>query len=282
MNSSKLKVPFVRKDLAYKVLFGNGSMDLSKLRVPLMPLEEIKEELKQKMETGSSNREKILENVSEKYIREHADCLNEVCSIDCRKTIVYRKTVLVSYIEETKFNIIVYSGEDLSKLTIYAISSSYQSARSPNKPPMKSDFLVAMRWLYPEIQDFETRMHLYEYVEDGLIIVLDFEPEKLGFDPKIMKMTKTFNSAQSDGKFKTVIKYCIDFDIVVTSAFPLSLEDVKNIGQSYAQAQNFVSKWEDSGRFDAFLNSLLKTITGYRGKINLYEYHNSFLEIGIE
>ncbi len=240
-------------------------MDLSKIRIPMRPLAEIMEEL----ETGCENREEILNRVSNRYIEENVDCLNEVFNTN------YRKTVLVKHLRATEFYITIYSSEVLSELTVYAIGMSYQRDN-----PTKRDFLQYMKSFYPEIKDFESRMQLYEHVENGLIIVLDINPEKLGLNPSVMQWTKTFNAEQSDGTFKTVIKPYIDFDIVITSNLPITIKDVINIAQSYKEAQSWVCDGEEGATLDEVSSVLQKT--EFSKKINSYEYHYGFLAIEIE
>lgn len=240
-------------------------MDLSQIIIPMRPLEEFREELK----TGCKNRQELLERVSNKYINENVVCLNEIFNTD------YRKTVLVSHSRKSAFYITVYSGKALSELTVYAIGMSYR-----HNFPVKRDFLRYMMSFYPEIKDFKSRIRLYEHVEGGLTIVLDVQPEKLGFDPLVMMWTKSFNSEQEGGKFKTVIKLYIDFDIVVTSNSPLSVEDVMNIAKSYYEAHS----WVLEGEFDATCEEVSTVLqrTAFSRKINSYGYQNGFLAIGIE
>lgn len=240
-------------------------MDFSKFRIPMRPLAEIREEL----ETGCNNREEILKRVSNRYIEDNVDCLNEVFNTD------YRKTVLVEHSRTTEFYITVYSHKALSELTVYAIGMSYQRDN-----PTKKHFLWYMKSFYPEIKDFESRMHLYEHVENGLIIVLDIVPEKLGLNPLVMQWTKAFNAKQGDGRFKTIIKPYLDFDIVVTSNLPITVEDVINIAQSYKTAQSWVCSGEDNATFEEVSSVLQKT--EFSKKINSYEYHYGFLAMEIE
>lgn len=236
-------------------------MEFSKCRIPMRPLAEIREELK----IGCKNRKEILKRVSDRYIEENVNCLNEVFNTN------YRKTVLV----EHSIYITVYSGEVLSNLIVYAIGMSYQCDN-----PEKINFLQYIESFYPEIKDFESRMRLYEECENGLMIVLDIDPEKLGLNPSVMQWTKTFNAEQSDGKFKTVIKLYSDFDIVVTSNLPITLKEVINIAQSHKEAQS----WGCLGEEGATLNEVYSVLqrTGFSKKINSYEYHYGFLAIEIE
>lgn len=241
-------------------------MDFSRFGVPIRPFEEIIEELK----TGCNNREKILKSVSNRYIEENVDCLNEVFNTN------YRKTVLVEHSRTTDFYITIYSSKVLSNLIVYAIGMSYDRDN-----PAKINFLQYMKSFYPEIiKDFESRMRLYEHVENGLIIVLDIDPEKLGLNPLFMQLTKTFNVEQGDGTFKTVIKPYIHFDIVVTSNLPITVNDVLNIAQSHREAQIYVYGGEDGVTLDEFSSVLRKT--EFSKKINSYEYHCGFLAIEIE
>lgn len=238
-------------------------MDFSKARILTRPVIEIMEEI----ETGCEDRSKILESVSNRYIEENVECLNEVFNTD------YRKTVVVSRLGKTTFHITVYSGEVLSNLTVYAIAMSYQDNSTVES------FLHYMREFYPEIKDFESRMRLYEHVEGGLIIVLDVDPEKLGLDPTVMQWTKVFNANQDDGTFKTVIKAYNDFDIVVTSNRPITIEDVKNIAQSHQEAQSWVCAGEGGATLSEFCSVLRKN--AFYKTINSYEYHYGFLAIEI-
>lgn len=240
-------------------------MDFSKCRIPMRPLAEIEEELK----TGCKNRKKILKRVSNRYIEENVDCLNEVFNTN------YRKTVLVEHSRTTDFYITVYSNKVLSNLIVYAIGMSYQRDN-----PAKINFLQYIKSFYPEIKDFESRMRLYEHVENGLIIVLDIDPEKLGLNPSVMQWTKTFNAEQGDGTFKTVIKPYIDFDIVVTSNLPITVKDVINIAQSYKEAQSWVINGEEGATLEEVSSVLQRT--EFSKKINAYEYHYGFLAIEIE
>lgn len=240
-------------------------MELSEIKIPIRPLEEVMEEIK----TGCKNRKKILKRVSNRYVKENVDCLNEVFNTN------YRKTVLVEHSRTTDFYITVYSSEVLSNLIVYVIGMSYQR----NKPA-KRNFLQYMQSFYPEIKDFKSRMRLYEHVENGLIIVLDVDPEKLGLNPSIMQWTKTFNAEQGDGTFRSVIKFYIDFDIVVTSNLPITLMDVINIVKSYKKAQSWVWRGEESATLDEVSSVLQRT--EFSKKITSYEYHYDFLAIKIE
>lgn len=227
------------------------------------------EELEYQFYSGCENRQKNIKEISKKYVEQH---------VKCAPYKEHYKTVMVA----SRIKIHLYSKYPLSNEEIYAISSSYQHMSQFESCLLKDDFLGYLTWCYSEFEDIrniENRIQLYEYWEDYLLIILDVEPENLGFDANIIKWTKYFN-VKKDGKYKTLIKVYTDFDIIVTSVKPLLIKEVVAIAKAHKKAQSCGLQGESGATCSEFSSALKDT--GVSREIESYEYHYSFLAIEIK
>ena len=244
--------------------------------LPLRPEEEVELEIYSRCK----DRQKLIKELSYKYIGQYTKCLNEIFNEQ------YRKTTMDSRIVRKKalpFYITVYSKYSLSNDEVYAISESYKWWFQVDSHPTKEDFLGYLRWCYCQIGDIgkiEDRMRLYEHLDDSLMIILDVDPEELGFDPSILALTKSFNVQTEGGKYQTVIKAYTDFDIITSGSNPLSIEEVRSIAVAHREAEACVCEGEESATCSEFLRYWERS--GFARKIKLYEYHDGFLEIEIK
>lgn len=234
-----------------------------------MPMMIPAEELEYQYYSGCENRQKNIKELSKQYVEKH---------VKCETYKEHYRTVM-----DSRIKINVYSKYPLSNEEIYAISSSYQHMSQFESCLMKDDFSGYLTWCYSEFEDIrniENRIHLYEYWEDYLLIILDVEPEKLGFDATIIEWTKYFNVKKDTGKYQTLIKAYTDFDILVTSVKPLLIKEVISIVKSHKKAQSYVIEGEIGATCREFLSALKDTEVSR--EIKSYEYHYSFLAIEIK
>lgn len=234
--------------------------------------------------TGCKNRKIIINILSEEYVKEHVKHLNEDF-INEDFNCCSKKTVFTPFSKKSNFNITVYSETPISNNVIYAIGVSYSHATNIVEKPPEREFLKCLDRFYHDFQDISSiknRITLYSYSIDGLIIILDTEPEKLGFNPAIMSITKLFNSKDENGKYKTIIKVYVDFDIIVISSFPLSVEKVKDIAIAYRSVANCMLDGEDDVSCNEFLDALKDDEFSRKLKKYEYDYVISALLIEIE
>lgn len=225
---------------------------------------------KEQKTSKNENRRKVIEELSKQYIAQHTKCLNEVFRQYYRKTIIYKE----------KQNITVYSKLPLSDMQVYAISQSYKNTGADKT---QEDFVWYFERYYSEFDDIrsiENRINLYDYIDDYLLIILDVNPEELGFDPTVIKMTKFFNVKKDNGQYQTIIKAYTNFDIIVNSSKAISIDEVISISNAYRKANSYVCGGEDGVTCSEFISSLKDT--GCSKNIKLYKYNNGFLVIEFE
>ncbi|MCI8362629.1 MAG: hypothetical protein HFJ41_05860 [Clostridia bacterium] len=217
---------------------------------------------KEQETSKDENRRKVIQKLSKQYIAEHTKCLNEVFRQYYRKTIIYKE----------KQNITVYSKLPLSDMQVYAISQSYKNTRAYRT---REDFVWYFERYYSEFDDIRSiknRISLYDYIDDYLLIILDVNPEELGFDPTVIKMTKLFNVKKDNGQYQTIIKAYIDFDIIVNSRKPISIDEVISISKAFTKANSFIWEGEDGATCSEFVSALKDT--GCSKNIKSYKYNN--------
>ncbi len=225
---------------------------------------------KEQETSKNENRRKVIEELSKQYIEQHTKCLNEVFRQHYRKTIIYKE----------KQNITVYSKLPLSDMQVYAISQSYKNT-GPDKT--REDFVWYFERYYSEFDDIrsiENRISLYDYIDDYLLIILDVNPEELGFDPTVIKMTKFFNVKKDNGQYQTTIKAYTDFDIIVNSEKRISIDEVISISNAFRKANSCIGECEEGVSCSEFI-SALKNI-GCSINIKSYKYYSGFLTIEFE
>lgn len=220
---------------------------------------------KEQETSKDENRRKVIQKLSKQYISEHTKCLNEVFRQHYRKTIIYKE----------KQNITVYSKLPLSDMQVYAISQSYKNTRAYKT---REDFIFYFERYYSEFDDIKSikdRISLYDYIDDYLLIILDVNPEELGFDTTVIKMTKLFNVKKDNGQYQTIIKVYIDFDIIVNSREPISIDEVISISNAFRKANSYVWKGEDGPTCSEFISELKDM--GCSKNIKSYKYDNGLM-----